>query len=247
MRGIAWLGGLTAACAAIALAPGVARADETTAAARAAAARELARPHTMVELNTGFLLLPGALVCPQTLDPATCKRGEFSLVFGLQNFYRFGQFAVGGGIQWATTLRSDAALGDPSLEREHSRRYFLFEALGRWYFLSRKSFDWWAGVTLGGIIVNDSWSSKADREPASDTAFVGPRAATLGTEGFTLGACIGGEWSFAPNWSLGPSLRYSNWFLPDARKMSPTGDVASLGGRLDMIDVGVRIAYRISL
>src|SRR5262245_61708271 len=79
------------------------------------ATRERDRPHTLVELNTAFLLLPGALVCPQTLDPATCKRGEFSLVVGLQNFYRFGAFAVGAGIQWATTLRSDAALGDPAL------------------------------------------------------------------------------------------------------------------------------------
>lgn len=224
-----------------------ASADENTAAKRATAARERERSHTLVELGTGFLLLPGALVCPQALDSSTCKRGEFSLAFGVQNIWRYQAFGVGGGIQWATTLRTDAAQGDPGLERTHSRRYFLVEAQGRYYFISSKSLDWWAGVTIGGIIVNDSWSVKADREPYADTAFVGPRAATLGTEGLTLGACIGGEWSFAPNWSLGPSLRYSSWFLPSARLQSPTLDVASLSGRLDMFDVGLRVAYRISL
>ncbi|MFT3767344.1 MAG: hypothetical protein QM820_17735 [Minicystis sp.] len=234
------------ACVAItlafAIAPAAARADDG-----AAAKREDAGTSSLVELNTGFLLLPGALVCPQTIDPATCKRGEFSLVFGIQNIWRWRDFGFGGGIQWATTLRSDAAQGDPSLERSHSRRYFLVEAQARYYFVNQKRWRGWAGVTIGGIVVNDSWTVKADREPYTDTAFVGPRAATLGTEGLALGLCIGGEWRFANDWSIGPSLRYSNWFLPDARKQSPTLDVASLGGRLDMIDVGLRIAYRIAL
>jgi hypothetical protein len=235
-----------AVCAALAFVPAAARAEEG-AAPPVVTTPERSRPHTLVELSTGFLMLPGALVCPQTLDPATCKRGEFSLVFGIQNFYRFGAFGVGAGIQWATTLRSDAALGDPSLEREHSRSYFLVEAAGRWYFVSNKSWVAWTGATIGAIIVNDSWTVKADRQPYSDTAFVGPEAATLGTEGLSLGACLGGEWTFAKNWSLGPSVRYSNWFLPSQRKQSPTGDVASLSGRLDMIDVGIRIAYRLAL
>lgn len=239
---------LAAACAAfvVAIAP-AARADESTAANRAAAAREKERPHTLVELNTGFLLLPGALVCPQTIDPDTCKRGEFSLAFGIQNIWRWRAFGFGGGIQWATTLRTDAAQGDPSLERSHSRRYFLVEGQARYYFISRGAWDFWAGATIGAIIVNDSWSVKADREPYADTALPGPRAATIGTEGLTIGACIGGEWTFAKNWSLGPSLRYSNWFLPSTRLQSPTLDVASLSGRLDMIDVGLRVAYRIAL
>lgn len=205
------------------------------------------RQHTLVELTTGFLLLPGALVCPTSLDPATCKRGEFSLAFGLQNLWRFQAFGIGGGIQWATTLRSDAAAGDPSLGRQHTRRYFLFEAQGRYYFVSTKRWTWWAGGTLGGVIINDSWSELADREPYADTDFVGPRGATLGTEGFTVGACIGGEWHFAPAWSLGPSFRYASWLLPSERAKSPTKDVASLSGRLDMFDVGIRIAYRLAL
>ncbi len=222
-----------------------ARADDTTVSARAAAAREQDRPHTQAELATGFLLLPGALVCPTTLN--ACKRGEFSFAAGLQNVYRIHAFAFGAGIQWATTLRSDAAAGDPTLQREHSRSYFLVEALGRYYFLHSKAWDFWVGSTFGLVVVNDSWSELADRSPYEDTATIGPRAATLGTEGFTLGVNAGAEWSFLPNWSFGPSLRYSNWFLPSTRGMSPTGDLASLAGRNDVIDVGIRITYRISL
>ncbi len=72
------------------------------------------------------------------------------------------------------------------------------------------------------MVVNDSWSENADRNPPVDTDFVGPRAATLGTEGLTVGLCGGAEWTFLPNWSFGPSLRYSTWFLPNTRLMSPT-------------------------
>lgn len=86
-----------------------ARADETTAARRAAAARETGLPYTMAQLGTGLLALPAADVCPTSLDQ--CDSGETSLAFSLQNTYRTGPFAVGASITWATTLRSDAARG----------------------------------------------------------------------------------------------------------------------------------------
>lgn len=232
------------AVALAALAPAAARAEDTTVARRGAVARERDRPHTLVEINTGFLMLPGAEVCKTLSD---CKRGEFSIPVGIQNIYRYRSFGFGAGIQWATTLRSDAARGDASLERDHSRRYFLVEAQVRYYFIRSKAWDWWAGATIGGVVVNDSWSVKADRHPYSDVAMVGPRAATLGTEGLAIGACIGGEFSFFESWSVGPSLRYSNWIFPSRRLQSPTQDVASLSGRLDMFDVGIRLAYRIAL
>ena len=239
-----------AAGAALAVAATIAagaRADETSAAARAAAARQLDRPHTAAEANTGFLFLPGALVCPQSLDRSTCSRGEASFAAGLQNIWRWHALGFGAGFTWATTLRSDSANGDPSLEREHTRRYFLVEGLIRYYFLKSKSWDFWATGTVGLVVLNDSWTENADRNPYSDVATVGPRAATLGTEGFAMGVGAGAEWSFLPNWSFGPSLRYANWFLPDNRTMSPTLDVASLAGRLDVIDIQLRLAYRIAL
>ncbi|MFO0758828.1 MAG: hypothetical protein U0359_20215 [Byssovorax sp.] len=221
------------------------RADDTSAARRAAAAREQGRPYTMAEVSTGFLALPAAEVCLKSLTD--CSRGELSLAFGLHNVYRIERFGLGAGIEWATTLRNDAARGAEDLERNHSRRYFLVEAVGRYYFIRSKAWEWWGGVRIGGVVINDSWSVKSDREPVYDSYTVGPRAATLGTEGLSAGAGVGGEWTFARNWSIGAKLQYASWFLPTERKTSPTVDVASLGGRVDMFDVGFLLAYRIAL
>jgi hypothetical protein len=222
-----------------------ARADESTAARRAAAAHEMKRPFTMVELGLGFLTLPAAKICPRSLDD--CERGETSLAAGIENLYRFHSIAFGAGILWATTLRSDTAAGAADLERDHSRRYFLVEAQFRYYGLETGPWEWWLGGTVGGVVVNDSWTVKADREPYEEAAYVGPRAMTIGTEGLATGIAIGGEWSFAANFSFGTMLRYSMWFLPEEPEVSPTGDFASLSGRVDMIDFGLVLAYRIAL
>jgi len=231
------------AAALLLLAP-EARADESAAARRAAAAHERGRPYTFFELGAGFLTLPAADVCP-SLD--RCTEGETSLAFGLHNLYRHQQFGIGAGIQWAMNLEADTAPGKPEWEREHARSYFLVEAQFRYYFLRWRAWEVWGGATLGGVVVNDSWSTKADRDPYADTAFVGPRAATIGTEGIAAGLAIGAEWTFAENWSFGSQLRYSSWFLPDEPARLPTGDLASLKGHVVMIDFGLAIAYRVAL
>ena len=203
------------------------------------------RPYTMAEVSAGVFALPGAEVCPTSLDQ--CSRGETSLAIGIHNLYRYGAVGVGAGILWATTLRSDSAQGAEVLARDHSRRYFLIEGVFRYYGIQVNEWEFWAGGTLGMVVVNDSWSVEADRNPATDTAFVGPRAATVGTEGLAGGVGAGAEWSFFRNWSFGANLRYSMWFLPEIRERSPTGDLASLSGRVDMFDVGLLLAYRIAL
>ncbi|MCC6556608.1 MAG: hypothetical protein IT372_26915 [Polyangiaceae bacterium] len=233
-----------ALAAALLLAPAAA-ADESTAARRAAAARERGRPYTMFELGAGLLTLPAADVCPISLDD--CEQGETSVSVGLHNLYRIHELGIGAGIQWANTLRAETARGAEELERDHARRYFLVEAQFRYYGLRSVSWEWWAGATVGGVVVSDSWSVKADREPYADTAFVGPRAATIGTEGLAAGLGVGAEWSFASNWSFGTQIRYSSWFLPDVPEQLPTGDLASLKGRVDMFDFSLTIAYRIAL
>ena len=199
----------------------------------------------MAELSAGFLALPAAQVCLTSLT--NCSRGEFSLALGIHNLYRYRAFGFGAGIEWATTVRSDSARGADELARDHSRKYFLVEGQVRYYFIQRAALEWWAGATLGGVVVSDSWSVLADREPYAQTALVGPRAATVGTEGLTAGVAAGFEWTFAKNWSWGMKLRYSSWFLPEERKLSPTVDVASLSGRVDMFDFSVAVAYRIAL
>ena len=234
-----------ASAAIVAAAPAVARADDTTAARRAAAARDQGRPYTMAEVGASFLTLPAAEVCPFSVH--NCKHGEASLSLGIHFLYRDKEWGVGAGIEWATTLRTDAANGDTSLERDHSRRYFLVEGQVRYYPLRRPLWEWWTGATFGGVIVNDSWSERADRSPPSDADIQGPRAATLGTEGIAAGVGTGVEWLFARNWSLGADFRYASWFLPTTRDVLPTGDVASLSGRVDMFELGVLLSYRIAL
>lgn len=198
----------------------------------------------MAELGANILTLPAAEVCI-TID--TCEEGETSVGFGIQNIYRYQSIGFGAGLRWATTLRSDAANGAVALERDHTRRYFFVEGQFRYYAIRQSSWEWWVGGTVGGVVVNDSWTVKADREPYTDAAFVGPRAATIGTEGLATGLGLGTEWAFAENWSLGAQLRYSIWVLPSQREQSPTGDSASLSGRVDMIDLNLVIAYRIAM
>ncbi|HVY48020.1 MAG TPA: hypothetical protein VHB21_19165, partial [Minicystis sp.] len=176
-----------------------------------------------------------------------CQQGEASLSLGIHFLYRDREWGLGAGIEWATTLRTDAARGDASLERQHSRRYFLVEGQFRYYPVRRGAWEWWTGATLGGVVVNDSWSEMADRSPPSDADIQGPRAATLGTEGLAAGVGTGLEWVFLRNLSLGADLRYESWFLPTTRNILPTGDVASLSGRVDMFELGLLVAYRIAL
>ncbi len=219
--------------------------DISRASQRAATARELDRPYTMVEMSGGLFALPAAEVCPTSLD--NCVTGETSLALGIRNFYRTGPFAIGAGIMWATTLGADSARGAAALERDHTRRYFLVEGLFRYSFYRTQDWEVWAGGGAGGIIVNDSWSVLADRDPPEDTAFVGPRNTTVGTEGFTVGAGAGADYLFAENWSVGGTLRYMNWFLTGDPEFAPTGDVASLAGRVDTFELSVLVAYRIAL
>jgi hypothetical protein len=232
---------------AITVAPSIARADDTTAARSAAAARDMGRPYTMAEVGAGFLGLPAAEVCTRTINKASCSQGEASLSLGIHFLYRDREWAFGAGIDWATTLRTDAARGAASLERQHTRSYFLVEAQGRYYPLRRGPWEYWVGATLGGVVVNDSFSEKADRSPPSDVDIQGPRAATIGTEGLAAGIATGAEYIFWRNWSLGADFRYANWFLPTGRQILPTGDVASLSGRVDVFELGVLLAYRIAL
>ena len=241
------------------LAGAEARADGSSATRRAIAAREMGRPYTLAELELGFIGLPAADVCLRS--PTDCEQGEGSLAVGIHNYYRFDAFGIGAGIDWATTLRSDSARGAPSLKRTHSRAYFLVEGMFRYYALRSKDWEGWAGATFGAVVVNDSWSVLADREPYADTDFVGPRGSTLGTAGLTAGIGVGAEWTFVPSWSIGATLRYANWFLPErclpsksegcenttSNKPLPLNDPASLSGRIDMVALSIALAYRIAL
>jgi hypothetical protein len=241
----AWRVGVAIALAALAMPAEATAEDISRASQRASAARELDRPYTMVEVGAGIFALPAAEVCPTSLDE--CETGEASLALGIRNFYRTGPFAIGAGIMWGTTVGPDSARGDPALERDHARRYFLVEGLFRYAFWRQDRWEAWVGGGAGGVIVSDTWSVRADREPPEDVAFVGPRTTNIGTEGFMVGAAGGADWLFADNWSAGATLRYMNWFFPVDPEFSPTADVASITGRVDTFELSLLMAYRIAL
>ena len=99
----------------------------------------------------------------------------------------------------------------------------------------------WAGLTAfdarAGEFANEVWVNPGFYSQHFD------RSARFRSDNWGVGA----EWAFARNLSVGPSFRYMNWILPSTRAVSPLGDVASLSGRLDVFDIGIRLMYRLAL
>jgi hypothetical protein len=53
--------------------------------------------------------------------------------------------------------------------------------------------------------------------------------------------------ALAPHWSLGLTLRYAQWFLPDKPARDPLGSESSLTGRNSVFSIGVSVAFRTEL
>jgi hypothetical protein len=220
-----------------------AHADETVNTRNALAARGLDRPYTMAQLGVGMLTLPTADVCLKL----GCTKGDVTIEADFWQFYRANRhFAVGAGatvaVKPATEQPSDEA---GMIARSHSRSYFLVEGQGRYYWASGLAFEGWVGATAGVVIVSDRYSIEGGEEPAA--AILGPRASTIRTEGGTMGAAVGGQWSFAPNWAAGFSLRYARWFLPGTPETTVFLDRATLTSQLTVLNFGLSCTYRIAL
>lgn len=222
----------------------VARADETASTRSAAAARTLDRPHTMAELGLGMLTIPNADVC---LRDRPCTKGDTSIEIDVWQLYRANRdFAVGAGATIALRPTTDsfrAAAG--GYDRSHTRSYFLVEAQGRYYALHLDWVETWIGATAGGVIISDRYTIEGGDTP--EHALLGPSASTVRTEGGTLGLLVGANWTFAPNWTFGGSIRYARWFLPKTAATTSFGDVATLTSQQGVIDVGIAVGYRIAL
>jgi hypothetical protein len=121
----------------------------------------------------------------------------------------------------------------------------LVEAQGRYYALHGQTFELWLGVTAGGVIVSDRYAIEGGE--TSTAAIIGPRASTIRTEGGAFGALMGANWSFAPNWALGVSLRYMRWFLPSQPATTVFLDRATLTDQQDAFNFGISCSYRIAL
>ena len=80
---------------------------------------------------------------------------------------------------------TDAPRDDPpGIPRDHSRGYFTVESIARYYPIAGPRFESWLGLTGGLVVVSDSFKNQ---ETESDRQLVGPRGATIRTEGITAG------------------------------------------------------------
>lgn len=221
-----------------------------------AAAHEAGQPHPtgtvgydrltgMAEVGLGWLLLPGAEVCTEP-SIAGCSRGDSSLGLEVWQLFRATRsFALGAGLLLGLTPTTEPPRNDPpGVSRDHTRRYFTVEATARYYAITSETFEGWAGISSGLVVVSDRFESTEGR---SDKALVGPRGVTIRTEGYTVGMAVGAAYLFSPSWSVGAAARYGSWFLPETPAKSPFGDEASLRGQVNLLSFGINVAYRVPL
>lgn len=211
--------------------PGFARAPQTD------------RPNTLAQLGVGLLTLPAADVC---LQSRPCTKGDTSIEVDFWQIYRANRFfAVGAGATVALVPVTDNPPSESGFPRSHTRSYFLVEAQGRYYAIHGESFEAWIGATAGVVIVSDRYSIEGEDLPAA--AIIGPRASTLRTEGGAFGGLLGAQWSFAPNWAVGFTARYMQWFLPQQPTTTVFLDRATLTDQQSALNFGISCSYRIAL
>ena len=202
--------------------------------------------HGKAEVGLGFLGLPRANVCTNRLLFGYCTRGDLSPMLELWQLFRPSPlFAAGAGVTIGLFPIADAPLNSaPGISREHKRGYFTAEAIARFYWLRGPVWESWVGATGGLVVVSDNYVTNND---TTDSAFIGPRGVTIRTEGYTLGIAMGVSRALSDNWSLGATMRYGLWSLPNAPARDALGDEASLVGRVATLVIGINVGYRLKL
>jgi hypothetical protein len=234
---------LLASFGAVVAAISPAHAEETASTRSALAARGVDRPYTMAQLGLGLLSLPAADVC---LKSRPCTKGDTSFEVDFWQMYRANRrLAVGAGATIAINPTIDSPPSEAGIDRSHTRSYYLVEGQGRYYAIDSPFLEAWFGFSAGGVVLSDRYAIDEGEKPTA--ALIGPRASTLRTEGATVGALVGMQWSFAPNWAAGFSARYMRWFLPHEAATTVFFDRASLTAQQSVINFGLSCSYRIAL
>jgi hypothetical protein len=203
-------------------------------------------PRGVVELGLGVLTLPTAELCVDS--QGTCVTGDSSLLAEGWTLVRpWPQFAIGAGLGLGAN-RDDERLGNSTgnVTRVHGHGYFTAEVAGRWIPLRWGAAEGWLVGTTGLVVVNDSFRSTATT-PTSGAAFVGPSAATVRTEGLSMGVGVGGSLSLAERWALASSLRANVWWLPSEPATDALGDEAALRGVTESFTIAVYLRYEVPL
>jgi hypothetical protein len=203
----------------------------------------MTRPMGMAEGNLSVLTLPGAEVCVQR--STGCKHGD--VVFGLEGweFYRWNQrWAFGAGVMLGLLPTAYPKSPPEVVPRDHTRSYFSFEGMLRYYPYIGDRYEVWFGPSGGLVVVSDRFQ---EIDGNDDRALSGPQGVTLRTEGGSIGLAGGVARQLGEHVSLTGSLRVSQWFLRFTPERDPLGASASLTGSNTAIMLGVGISYRGSL
>jgi hypothetical protein len=201
-------------------------------------AREyFAHPYGLVEFGVGVMALPDARLCG---GDAGCDRGDVSLEVDAWPLFRASpNFAVGAGMTLALIPMQDVPRVDSTFQREHARRYFTAEGIGRYYFVHGQALEIWSGISAGLIVVSDNFRTRS-----SDSAvIIGASSANIATEGLSLGLASGVTFGLNRHLQVGATLRFANWYLPPDREVIAFGESASLSSRVTMLNFAFTLAY----
>ena len=209
------------------------------------------RPHTIAELEAGIIALPNAPISASqkggdTPILGTIGSGDATAQLGLHLLFRGSpEWAFGAGFLFAPRPTNDTEYGGASgLQRTHARSYFSFNGEGRYYPLHLRKIEAFAGLTLGGVIIADRFTTDSGPDVPS---ILGTKEVTMRTEGYAIGVEAGGSWLFSDRWVAGLIVRVDRWILPSSPQCSPIGDCTTLNGVVDAFEVGLNVGYRLPL
>jgi hypothetical protein len=214
------------------------RASISGAAEPKSAAREyFAHPYGLVEFGVGVLALPDARLCG---GDAGCDRGDVSLEVDAWPLFRASpSFAVGAGMTLALIPMQDVPRVSSTFPREHARRYFTAEGIGRYYFVYGPGLELWSGISAGLIVVSDNFRTRSN----DPTVIIGASSANIATEGLSLGLASGVTFGVNRHLQVGVTLRFANWYLPPNPEVIAFGESASLSNRVTMLNLAFTVAY----
>lgn len=213
------------------------------------------RPHTIAELEAGIIALPNAPISSGQRGGNAplfqIGKGDATIQTGLHLLYRAGgDFAIGAGLSFAPRPTSDPDYGIGGLSglpRTHSRSYLLIGTEGRYIPFHTRFFEAWVGITAGGVVIADRFSTTATQSRDQVPTILGVREVTIRTEGFAVGVQAGGSYIITDRWVAGVALRIDRWLLPNSPQCSPIGDCATLTGTVAAFETGLTVGYRLPL
>jgi hypothetical protein len=214
--------------------------QRTTSAGDMAGARDyFAHPYGLVEFGVGVMALPDAKLCGG--EDAGCDKGDVSVEVDAWPLFRASpNYAVGAGMTLALIPMQDVPSVTTRFPREHARRYFTAEGIGRYYFLHGPALEFWGGISAGLIVVSDNFRTPMKNQQLT---IIGAESANIATEGLSLGLASGITFGVNRHLQVGATLRFANWYLPPTPEVIAFDERASLSSRVTMLNLALTVAY----